>query len=140
MAGQASNIPKPSAQQINNSCQFIHLSNLLSEANSQVYQSETEQADTVSERSVSLFVLHTLPVCEVFTCNCLHGGEQHKFLSSPQACQTPLYLPSTERPYSRPITAHCFPPALRMTTHVHTSIGAAQEIPELHVCSRHTED
>lgn len=43
-----------------------------------------------------LFVLHTLPVCEVFTCNCLHSGEQHKFLSSPQPAR-PLSTCLTQR-------------------------------------------
>lgn len=44
----------------------------------------------LSEPSASLFVLHTLPVFEVFTCNCLHGSKQHKFLSSPQPAR-PLF-------------------------------------------------
>lgn len=48
----------------------------------------------------------------------------------------PLYLPSAEHPYSSPITAKHTPRAISMTTRVHTSIGAAQEIPELHVGSR----
>lgn len=99
------------------------------------------EADTVSEPSASLFVLHTLNVCEAFTCNCLHGGEQPKFLSSPQPARPSLPAAySTEHPYTSPITAQHIPRAISMTAHVHTSIGAAQEIPELHVGSRHTED
>lgn len=52
----------------------------------------------------------------------------------------PLYLPSKERPYTGPITAEQTHRAISMSTHVRTSSGAAQEIPELHVGSLHTED
>lgn len=90
--------------------------------------------------SVSLFVLHTLPVCEVFTCNCLHSGEQRKFLSSPHPARPSLPACSTEDPHTGPITVKCTHRAVSVTTHLHTSIGAAQEIPELHVGSWYTED
>lgn len=58
----------------------------------------------------------------------------------PSLCQTPLYLCSTELPYTSPVTAKGTHWAISMSTHVHTSIAAAQEIPELHVGSRYAED
>lgn len=41
------------------------------------------QAAAVSQASESC-LRSTLCPSDVFTCKCLHGGEQHKFLSSPQ--------------------------------------------------------
>lgn len=38
--------------------------------------------ETADSAPASLIVLHHRPVREVSTCNCLHGGEQPKFLSS----------------------------------------------------------
>lgn len=69
-------------------------------------------------------------------CTAVSSTNSFSALSLPD----PLYLPSAEHLHSSPITAEHTPQAISMTTHVHTSIGAAQEIPELHVGSRQTED
>lgn len=132
------------ATDTNNLCQFIHLSNLLSAATNRVYQRKAEQADTVSEPSASLFVLHTLPVCEVFTCNCLHGGEQRKFLSSPQPARPSL--PASHRApihQSQPNTfpelsvwLHTFIPPLvqlRKSQNCMLAVGTQRTEP-LHAC------
>lgn len=64
---------------------------MLPDATNQVYQRKADIRDFCV-----LFKLHTLPVCEV-ACNCLYGGEQHKFLSSPQPLTTCL-THSTRKP------------------------------------------
>lgn len=82
----------------------------------------------------------SLPVCEVFTCNCLYSGEQRKFLSSPQPARPSLpdslRAPEHQPNHSRADSNR----AISMTAHVRTSIGAAQEIPELHVGGRYAEE
>lgn len=65
---------------------------------------------------------------------------QIPFQPSASPARPSLYLPSTEHPYTRPIAARQTLRAISMTTHVHTSIGAAQKIPELHVGRRYAED
>lgn len=108
--------------QSHNLCQFIHLSNLLSEATNRFYQRKTEQADAASEPSAALFVLHTLPVCEVFTCNCLHSGEHRKFLSSPQSARPSL--PAEHRAPIRPVQS-------RLNTFPEPSVWLHTFIPPL---------
>lgn len=53
-------------------------------------QGKQETADSVP---ASLIVLRHRPVREVSTCNCLHSGEQPKFLSSPRPARPSLPAP-----------------------------------------------
>lgn len=76
---------------------FFHLSNLLSKATDKVYQRKAEQTDTVSEPAASF-------VCASHS-TCLWGFHMQLLAQrwaaqipfQPSACQTPLYLPNTER-------------------------------------------
>lgn len=76
-------------------------------ATDQVYQRKTEKTDTVFEPSVS--VCSTLNPSVRFShataCKAVNSTNSFPALSLPD----PLYLPSTEDPYTSPITANTFP-------------------------------
>lgn len=72
-----------------------------------------------------------------FTCNCLHSGAQNKFLSSFLPARPSL--PASHSAHTGPINAKKIHKAISINAYIHTSIGATQEIPELHVGSQYAE-